>query len=145
MIPFVPFLVATLLARLAGALGVDALDCTSGALRAGFVVLFLLTASAHFGSRRSSLIRMVPPSLPNAALLVTVTGILELMGAVLLMVPSAAPFAAAVLIAMLLAMFPANVHAARTRVSIGTQRATPLGVRSVMQVVYILGLVGTMA
>ena len=43
--------------------------------------MFLLTGIAHFGSRRAGFVEMVPPRLPRPALLVTVTGVLELAGA----------------------------------------------------------------
>jgi hypothetical protein len=55
---------------------------------------------------------MVPPALPEPALLVTITGVLELAGAAGLLSRRTAPWAAAGLSALLVAMFPANVCAA---------------------------------
>lgn len=79
-------------------------------LRVGLAAMFLLTAGAHFIGMRDELVAMVPPALPEPGLLVTVTGILEALGAVGLLVRRTAPAAAVGLGIMLLAMFPANVH-----------------------------------
>jgi hypothetical protein len=67
--------------------------------------MFLLTASAHWGKRRQDLIAMVPPAFPRPDLLVTVTGVLEIAGAVGLMLPMGAPYAALGLCFLLLAVF----------------------------------------
>jgi uncharacterized membrane protein len=44
--------------------------------------MFLLTASAHWGKRRRDLIRMVPGVFPQPDLLVTLSGMLEIVGAI---------------------------------------------------------------
>jgi uncharacterized membrane protein len=62
---------------------------------------------------------MVPSAQPRPDLLVTLTGILEFLGAIGLMILSIAPYAAIGPFLMLPAMFPANVHAARERFAIG--------------------------
>src|SRR5262249_15467005 len=82
-------------------------------LRLALAGMFLLTASAHWGKRRADLIRMVPPSFPQPDLLVTVTGVLEILGAIGLILPDIAPYATIGLSLMLMAVFPANVHATR--------------------------------
>ena len=107
------------------------------ALRLSLGGIFLLTASAHWGRRRPDLIRMVPPALPRPDLLVTLTGVCEILGALGLMMPSVAPYSALGLSLMLLAMFPANVHAARERLAIGGRPVTRLGPRAVIQVVFV--------
>jgi uncharacterized membrane protein len=56
---------------------------------------------------------MVPASLPAPAMQVSATGVLELLGAIGLMVPRALPAAAYGLMTLLVAMFPANVHVAK--------------------------------
>jgi uncharacterized membrane protein len=60
------------------------------ALRVGLAGMFLLTASAHWGRRRPDLIRMIPSGFPRPELLVTLTGICEILGAIGLLAP---PFA----------------------------------------------------
>ncbi|MGG3623207.1 hypothetical protein ABES25_06540 [Bacillus gobiensis] len=47
--------------------------------------MFVLTGVIHFVGMREELISMVPPTLPNPGLIVTITGLLELAGAVGLM------------------------------------------------------------
>jgi uncharacterized membrane protein len=107
------------------------------ALRLALAAMFLLTASAHWGRRRGDLIRMVPPAFPRPDLMVTLTGVLELMGAIGLLVTSVAPWAALGLTMLLVAIFPANVRAARERLTIGGRQATPLVLRALIQVVFI--------
>jgi uncharacterized membrane protein len=107
------------------------------ALRLALSGMFLLTASAHWGTRRADMIRMVPPGFPRPALLVTATGILEILGAVGLMVPRVAPYAALGLFLLLLAVFPANVHAARERLTIGGRPVEGLLPRTALQIVFL--------
>ena len=135
-------LTAWLVARAIGFTGVWLqADSWSGALRFALVVMFVFTAVSHFhpGSRRD-LIRMVPASLPAPALLVTATGVFEFLGAIGLLVPQALPAAAYGLIALLVAMFPANVHAAREGLVIAGRRATPLLWRLPLQLFWIAAL-----
>jgi uncharacterized membrane protein len=140
VIPFVVMAVAIGLLRLAGALGAPFLDDWMLATRLGLAVMFLYTGLAHFGRERRDLIRMVPPALPFPALLVTVTGIAQLVLAVLLMWPDTAPAAGLALMVLLIVMFPANIHAARTGESIGGRPHAPFAIRLPLQVVWI-GLV----
>jgi uncharacterized membrane protein len=120
-----------------GAIGVDALASWVTALRIALALMFLLTASAHWGARRHDLIRMVPRGFPRPGLLITATGLLELAGAIGLLVPALARLAAIGLALLMLAMFPANVHAARAQLSIGGRPVTPLPARTLMQLVFV--------
>jgi uncharacterized membrane protein len=72
--------------------------------------------------------------------MVTATGVLELLGAAGLLVPATAPAAATCLAIVLVALFPANVRAAREQLTIGGQRATPVGLRFGLQIVFIVAL-----
>jgi uncharacterized membrane protein len=141
MVPFLVFLTATLAIRAIGAVGVHPLDGWAVSLRAGLALMFLLTASAHWGKRRRDLIAMVPTVLPHPDLIVTITGILELLGAVGLLFPATAPAAAMCLAVLLIAMFPANVRAAREGLTIGDKAATALPLRTVLQIVFIGALI----
>ena len=118
MAPLIVMLVAWLVARLAGTAGLWLqADSWTGALRIALAAMFVFTAVSHFHPRtRPDLIRMVPASLPAPLRLVSATGVLELLGAIGLMVPQALPAAAYGLITLLVAMFPANVHAAAWRI-----------------------------
>lgn len=110
-------------------------------LRLALAGMFLLTASAHWGKRRADLIRMVPPAFPRPDLLVTFTGILEILGAVGLMLPQVAPYAALGLSLMLLAIFPANIHAARKRLTIAGSPVPALLPRALLQLVFLTATV----
>jgi len=115
------------------------------ALRIGLAAMFLLGASAHWGKRRPDLIRMIPQALPRADLLVTFTGICEVLGAIGLLIPRFATFAAAGLVLLLLAIFPANIRAAREGIAIGGRPATPLLKRAIIQVVFLTATIGVIA
>lgn len=138
MAPLIALALGTTLARLVGLAGVDVLDGWHPALRVGLALMFVLTGFAHFAEpRRSGLIAMVPPGLPRPDLLVTLTGVLELAGAVALLVPATAGWAAAGLAVLMLAMFPANVSAARRGLTLAGKPVTPLGPRTALQVVFV--------
>jgi uncharacterized membrane protein len=126
-----------LAARGAGTLGLESMDSWLAATRAGLAVMFVFTGVAHFNRMRGDLIRMVPPQLPNPGALVTLTGIAELVGAIGLLVPSVSRYAAIGLALLLVAMVPANIHAARSGVTLGGRRATPLAMRLPLQLVWI--------
>ena len=104
-------------------------------LRLALAGMFLLTASAHWGKRRPDLIRMVPASFPRPDLLVTATGVLEILRAIGLMPPKVAPYAALGLAFMLVAVFPANIHAARERLTIAGRPVEALLPRALLQIV----------
>jgi len=74
MAPLIVLVVSALLFGLAGRTGVAAFRDLGFVLRAALGVMFLFTASAHWGKRRPDLIRMVPPALPRPDRLVTITG-----------------------------------------------------------------------
>jgi uncharacterized membrane protein len=120
-----------------GLAGVHALAGWHTPLRLALAGMFLLTASAHWGKRRQDLVRMVPPLFPRPEVLVTLTGVLELLGAVGLLVRPLAPLAAGGLALLLLAMFPANVHAARAGLTLGGRPATALVPRTLLQLFFL--------
>ncbi|MGH3848115.1 MAG: hypothetical protein ACRDRT_00115 [Pseudonocardiaceae bacterium] len=59
MIPLAVLVLASLGLRLIGFAGVGALDAWQPALRAGLAAMLVLTASAHFASRRAELIAFI--------------------------------------------------------------------------------------
>ena len=140
MIPLIALLVSFALFFLTGKLGVAAFD-VGFSLRCALAVMFALTASAHWGKRRADLIRMVPPAFPNPGLLVTVSGVLELLGAIGLLIPMTARAACICLAVMLAALFPANVYAAREHLTIGGKPVPTLPVRTAIQIVFLAALI----
>lgn len=147
MAPFIVLASSFVLLRLAGLAGIGVLDETSLPLRISVALMFLLTASAHWGKRRRDLVRMVPSWFPRPELAVTATGVLELLGATGILIPATAPYAAIGLAVLLVAMFPANVRAAREHLTIAGKAVPALAPRSALQLVFvaavlIAGLVG---
>jgi uncharacterized membrane protein len=138
MRPLYVMLAAILIARGIGALAWEPLGDWQTATRVGLAVMFVFTGGAHFSPGiRGDLIRMVPPQLPNPAALVTLTGIAEIAGAVGLVTPGLARWAAYGLLMLLVAMFPANIHASRTGHSIGGQPPAPMALRLPIQLLWI--------
>jgi uncharacterized membrane protein len=137
MIPFIVLVISTLLLRGIGAAGVALLSNWIWCLRGGLAVMFLFTASAHWGKQRADLIAMVPRTFRRPDLMVSATGVAELLGAAGLLIPAIAPMAAACLAVLLLALFPANIRAAREGLTIGGRPATALPLRTLLQVVFI--------
>ena len=139
MAPLIVMLAGWAAFHLAAAAGLlPAAGPWSGSLRLALALMFLFTGAAHFVPRgRDEMTRMVPPQLPRPDLLVTLTGILELLGAAGLLMPGFVRLSAFALIALLLAMFPANVRAARMRLTVGGRPAMPLALRLPLQLFWI--------
>jgi len=142
MIPFIVMVVAWVAFRLLGAVGLwHAAGTWPGALRFALALMFVFTGAAHFFPRgRTEMARMVPPLLPHPELLVAFTGILELLGAAGLLVPGLVRASAYALIALLIALFPANVRAARLSLMVAGRPAMPLALRLPLQLVWISAL-----
>ncbi|GAA0259538.1 hypothetical protein GCM10010492_70580 [Saccharothrix mutabilis subsp. mutabilis] len=135
MAPFVILVLVT--AVLAGlrAVGWLRVPAWPFAVQCGVAAMFVATGLAHFIGMREQLIAMVPPVVPAPGLMVTVTGVLELAGAVGVLWRRTALWAAAGLTAMLVGMFPANVYAAMKGISPSFGDA--LLPRTLMQVVFL--------
>lgn len=138
MVPFFALVGGFVAFRLVGLVGVDVLDGWQPALRAALALMLVFTGVPHFlPGWRDDMAAMIPPALPHPRVLVAVTGVLELGGAVALLVPPFARWAALGLALLMLAMFPANVSAARRNLTLGGRPVTPLPLRTVMQVVFV--------
>lgn len=70
--------------------------------------LYIIAGINHFRSPRMY-IRIIPDSFPNPKLLNILSGLAEIVLGILLMVPSLTHFAAWGIIALLIAVFPANL------------------------------------
>ena len=137
MAPLIALLLGSIVARLVGWLGVAYVNGWTAAAAVGLAAMFVLTGIAHFAPpMRRDLIAIVPPRLPAPALLVTVTGVLELLGAAGLLLPVTRVAAAVCLLALMLAMFPANIYAARMP-NPPKSMTTRLSVRSATEVVFL--------
>ncbi|MES2463389.1 MAG: DoxX family protein [Armatimonadota bacterium] len=98
--------------------------------------MFLFTASAHFTRMKEDLVAMVPAWVPQPRLMVTITGILEILSALGLLLAPLSRLSAFALILLLMALFPANVHAAANRIPLRGRSPTPLWLRLPLQVLY---------
>ena len=126
-------ILAALLTILLGSFGVlTALD-RAGWVRTGpdtrgrisLAVLFLFTSLGHFATT-GDMAAMLPPWVPNRVAIVYVTGLLEMAGAVGLLVPRVSRLAGMCLLLFLIAVFPANVYAAFARAPMGGHEAGPM-------------------
>jgi uncharacterized membrane protein len=140
MIPVYVLTASFVLFLVMGHAGVAYFHGWQESLRASLGVMFLLTASAHQGRRRTDLIAMVPPVFSRSALLVTLTGLFEVAGAIALQFSKLAPFAAASLFIMLIAIFPANVYAAKHGLTISGRPVPSLLPRAIIQVIFLIAL-----
>src|SRR5215469_7542823 len=141
MVPLFVLVLTFVLLRCAGFLGVAALNNADLPLRIALFVMFLLTASAHWGRGRPDLVRMVPPAFPAAGTIITITGILEILGAIGLLIAATARPAAICLAILLIAMFPANIRAAREHLTILGRPAPSVVVRGAIQVIFLAALI----
>jgi uncharacterized membrane protein len=141
MAPLITLLVGTTIARIVGRLGVAYVNGWTAAVAVGLAAMFVVTGIAHFAPpMRADLVAIVPPRLPAPGLLVTITGILELLGAAGLLLPTTRVAAALCLLALMLAMFPANVYAARMP-NPPTSMTTRLPVRTAAELVFLAAAV----
>ena len=80
-------------------------------VRVLFAAFFVIAGITHF-TNREFFISIVPPYLPWPETLVYASGVAEIVLGVLLLVPSTRRLAAWGQIALLIAVFPANIHMA---------------------------------
>jgi uncharacterized membrane protein len=129
MAPLIVQIVSTLFAR--------ALVPWRDAARLGLAVMFLFTAGSHGSSLKYDLAAMIPPPLTGALWVIYVTGLLEAAGAVGLLTWKWRRPAAWCLVVLLVAMFPANVYAALSGLTLGGAAVTPLWIRAPLQIFWI--------
>ncbi len=137
MAPFIALVLSFFTFRVMGFAGVSYFDEWHTSLQAAVAIMFLLTASAHWGRRREDLIRMVPTSFPRPDILVSVTGWLEILGAIGIVLPQTSLYASLGLAIMLIAMFPANIKAAREGLTIDGKPTPKIVVRTILQLIFL--------
>ena len=79
--------------------------------RALLAALFCFGGVMHFVAP-APYIAIVPPALPSAPLLVAISGVFEILGGLGVLLPQTRRLAGWGLIALLIAVFPANIHMA---------------------------------
>jgi uncharacterized membrane protein len=140
MAVIITLILGTLGARLVGPLGPESWDYVDRwpqAIAVGLAAMFVMTGVAHFApSMRRDMIAIVPPRLPAAGLLVTITGVLELVGAAGLLYPPTRVASAVCLFLLMLVMFPANLYASRMP-NPPKSMTSRLDVRTAEEIVYL--------
>ena len=97
--------------------------------------LLLSGVVLHF-LRIADSVSIIPPAFPDPRLLVQVTGLLEIAGAVGLFLPAWRRRAGLALAIMMIAVFPANIYAAGR--TVGGIHMPGIPVRLAMQIVYVV-------
>ena len=109
------------------------------AVRIGLAAMFLFTGANRFLGAGRAMAAMIPPPLTGAMWVIHGTGVLEIAGALGLLVIRSRRWAAWGLMALLVAMFPANVYSAVAGIPMGRYPPIPLWIRTPVQVLLIAG------
>jgi uncharacterized membrane protein len=123
--------------RALGWLGVKWLASWKDAGRGAMAIMLLFTGVSHFTVMKHDYLAMIPEPLPRGLWVVYLTGILEIAGAIGLLIPRWRRVAAICLVLLLLAMFPANVNAALNGIPLRGNAPTSLWLRVPMQLLFI--------
>lgn len=130
--------------RALGACGVRRFASWSAGAAHAMAVVLAVTASAHFVPadvtvmpNHADLVAMVPPAVPLPSAMVYLTGVLEVMGGVGLVLSRTRRAAAIALVALFVMLLPANVYAALENVPFAGDAPTPLVQRIPEQLLYI--------
>jgi uncharacterized membrane protein len=115
--------------------GLSAFGWPQWVLRVVVALPLLASAPLHF-ARTALYASIIPPFFPYRPQLVVLTGVLELAGAIGLLLPIVQRAASACLAILMIVIFPANVYAANQ--TIGGLHLPSVPVRTAMQVIYIL-------
>ena len=137
MLVLIVLLAAWMVFRAIGSAGVHVLASLQHSALYALAVMFVFTATAHFNKMKHDLAQMIPLSFPRPLLIVYITGVLEHLGAVGLVLPQFRRLAGFCLIALLVGMFIANVNAAQRGVTLRGKPPTPLWLRAPMQILFI--------
>ena len=107
------------------------------ALSCGLALMFTVTGISHFTPLKQDLVRIIPAIFPYPAALVALTGVLELLAAIGLLIPKTRFWAASCLMLLLIVMFPANINAALEHLTLMGEVAPSLWTRLPEQLFYI--------
>ncbi len=101
--------------------------------------MFMFTGISHFFFT-AEMVDMLPPSIPERAFVILVTGVLEVAGAIGLLVPRSRRLAAWCLAMFLVLVFPANIYAAFNETGMGGHTSGPgyLLIRAPLQVAFLI-------
>jgi uncharacterized membrane protein len=137
MAPLFILLISLVVLRGVGYLGVRRLSSWRMAGLFAVAIMFLFTGATHFTSMKHDYAAMLPGPLSGNLGIIYLTGTLQIVGAVGLLVPRTRRLAGVCLVLLLLAMFPGNVYAAVNEVPFRGEAPTPLWLRTPIQLFFI--------
>jgi uncharacterized membrane protein len=137
MVSLFVLVISFILLRGLGWIGVKHLSSWRDAGRIALVIMFLFTGTSHFTSMKHDLAAMIPAPLPNGLWVIYLTGLFEIAGAIGLLIPKTRKLAGICLVLLLVGLFSANVNAALNEIPLRGEAATPLWIRTPMQILYI--------
>jgi len=129
--------VSFLVLRGLGLFGVRRLSSWREAGLVAVAITFLFTGATHFTGMKHDYAVMLPGPLSGNLGIIYLSGILEIAGAVGLLVPRTRRLAGVCLALYLLAVFPGNVYAAVNEVPFRGEPPTPLWLRTPIQLLFI--------
>ncbi|KAF0848434.1 DoxX family protein [Nocardia caishijiensis] len=138
-------LLASLLGfRALGALGIGRFASWSASAAHALAVMLVMTGSAHFMPssvtvmpNHEDLVAMVPPFIPFPGFVVLLTGVIELLAALGLVLTRTRRISGLALVPLFVLLLPANIYAAIENVAFGGESASPLWQRIPEQLLYI--------
>jgi uncharacterized membrane protein len=137
MAPLFILVISLLVLRAVGFLGVRRLSSWREAGLLAVVIMFLFTGATHFTPMKHDYALMLPAFMPMKVWVIDLTGALQILGAIGLLVPRTRRLAGICLALLLVAMFPGNVYAALNDVPFRGEPPTPLWLRTPIQLLFI--------
>ncbi len=93
--------------------------------RLSLAAFFLFTGASHF-FMPEEMASMLPAAIPMRIVIIYVTGVLEILGAIGLLIPGLARLASLALILFLIGVLPANIYSAMNYVDFGAHADGPI-------------------
>jgi uncharacterized membrane protein len=137
MAPVLILVISSVLLRGVGLLGVKWLASWREAGRIALVLMFLFTGATHFSDMQHDYVAMIPDPLPRGLWVIYLTGVLQIAGAIGLLLPRLRRIAGICLAILLVAMLPANVYAALSGIPFRGEAPTALWLRVPIQILFI--------
>ena len=137
MAPLFILVISFLVLRVVGFLGVRRLSSWKAAGLLAVAIMFLFTGATHFSTMKHDYAAMLPGFVPMNVWVIYLTGVLQIAGAVGLLIPRTRRLAGICLALLLFAMFPGNVYAALNDIPFRGEAPTPLWLRTPIQLFFI--------
>jgi uncharacterized membrane protein len=137
MAPLFILVISFLVLRAIGLLGVRRLSSWRAAGLLAVAIMFLFTGVTHFTDMKHDYAAMLPAFAPMKVSIIHLTGALQILGAVGLLIPRTRRLAGICLALLLVAMFPGNVYAALNEIPFRGEPPTPLWLRAPIQLFFI--------